>query len=63
MAVSTALATGTFSGVPAANATCFSAFGLNNGNGCTSNITSIAIAIGPGATANASMGFFSSAVA
>jgi hypothetical protein len=63
MAISTALATGGMNGLPVANATCFSAFGLNNGNGCTSNLTSIAIAIGPGATADASTSLFSSAIA
>ena len=59
--VSGALAVGTLGEAPAANATCVSAFGIGNGGGCTSNLTSIAIAIGNGATANAGNGFFSGA--
>ena len=61
--VYSALATGAFSGAPVANATCVSAFGINNGNGCTSNPTSFAIGIGAGAVANASLGFFGGALA
>ena len=61
--LSGATATGAFNGAPTANATCFSAFGIGNGNGCTSNITSIAIGIGEGATANASFGLLGGAVA
>jgi len=61
--LSGATATGAFNGAPAANATCFSAFGIGNGNGCTSNITSIAIGIGEGATANAGWGLLGGAVA
>ena len=49
--VYSALATGAFSGAPVANATCVSAFGINNGNGCTSNPTSFAIGIGAGPSA------------
>lgn len=63
MAISTVVATGGLNGAPVANATCFSAFGLNNGNGCTSNLTTIAIAIGDGAKADASTGLFASAIA
>jgi hypothetical protein len=58
-----ALAAGTLGGSPTANATCISAFGLNNGNGCNSNLTSYAIAIGPGAVADSSGGVFSGAFA
>jgi hypothetical protein len=61
--VSGALVTGTLSGPPPANATCFSAFGLSNGNGCTSNLTTIAIAIGPGAVADAGASLFGGAFA
>jgi hypothetical protein len=57
-----ALATGGLGSAPTANATCASFFGINNGGGCTSNLTSIAIAIGTGATANAS-GLFGAAFA
>ena len=38
---------------PTANATCASFFGIGNSANCTSNLTSIAIAIGTNATANA----------
>ena len=48
--------------VPAANATCFSIFGVGNGHGCTSTLTSVAIGIGTGAVANAS-GFLGAAYA
>lgn len=61
--VSSALATTTLSGAPTADATCFSIFGIGNGNGCTSNPTSYAFALGEGATADASTGFFGGAVA
>ena len=61
--VSVALAAGACSQAPSANATCISAFGLNKGNGCTSNLTSLAIGIGAGAVANAETGLFGGAVA
>jgi hypothetical protein len=48
---------------PVAGATCFSIFGIGNGNGCTSNLTSYAIAIGEGAQADAGTGFFGGALA
>lgn len=63
VAVSTTLATGALHVAPPADATCISVFGLNNGNGCVSNTTSIAIAIGPGAVADASSAFFGTALA
>ena len=47
---------------PTANATCASFFGLNNSAGCTSTPTTVAIAIGNGAAAQA-MGVFTSAFA
>lgn len=47
---------------PTANATCASFFGLNNSAGCTSSPTTVAIAIGNGATAYAT-GIFTSAFA
>lgn len=40
-------------GVPSANATCASLFGLGSGGQCTSTVTSIAIAIGDNAEAHA----------
>jgi hypothetical protein len=46
---------------PAANATCASFWGIGNGNGCTSSIGGVAIAIGTGATAEAN-GFFTTAI-
>lgn len=61
--VASALAAGAFTPTPAANATCMSAFGLNNGNGCTSNLTTLAIAIGNGASANAGNALFGGAIA
>ncbi|MDA2895275.1 hypothetical protein PDG61_30500 [Mycolicibacterium sp. BiH015] len=61
--VSSALATATLHGAPTADATCFSIFGIGNGNGCTSNPTSFALAIGEGAIADASTGFFGGAFA
>jgi hypothetical protein len=61
--VSSALATTTLAGAPSANATCFSIFGIGNGNGCTSNLTSYAVAIGDGAVADASTGFFGGVLA
>ncbi|AQT79187.1 hypothetical protein B1R94_07770 [Mycolicibacterium litorale] len=48
---------------PAANASCFSAFGLGNGNGCTSNLTTFAIGIGDGAVADAANALFGGAIA
>lgn len=61
--VSSALATATLHGAPPADASCFSIFGIGNGNGCTSNATSFALAIGDGATADATTGFFGGAFA
>ena len=58
--VSGALAAGTLTGAPTANATCASFFGINNGGGCTSTPLSIAIGIGNGAVANAA-GLFGAA--
>ena len=51
--VSGALATGAIGGAAPAEASCFSMFGLGNGNGCTSTLTTYAIGIGDGAVANA----------
>lgn len=51
--LSGALTAGAFGIAPAANATCASFFGINNGGGCGSSPTSIAIAIGTGAQAYA----------
>ena len=51
--VSGALAAGALGAAPTADATCASFFGLGNGADCTSNLTSVAIAIGTGATAHA----------
>jgi hypothetical protein len=48
-----ALATGGLASAPTANATCASFFGIGNSANCTSNITSIAIAIGTNAVAHA----------
>ena len=48
--------------VPEANATCASFFGINNGNGCTSTLFSVAIGIGANTVANAS-GFLGAAYA
>lgn len=45
-----------------ANATCASLFGIGNSAECTSSLTSIAIALGPGATASAT-GLFTVALA
>ena len=61
--VTGALATGTCGQAAPANASCFSAFGLSNGNGCTSNLTSIAVGIGQGAVANAGTALFGGAIA
>jgi hypothetical protein len=47
---------------PTANASCASFWGIGNGNGCTSTVGNMAIAIGTGATASAE-GFFSTAMA
>ena len=51
--VAGALATGALSTAAPAEATCISAFGIGNGNGCTSALTTYAIGIGDGAVANA----------
>jgi hypothetical protein len=51
--VAGALTAGTLTGVPTANATCASFFGIGNSAQCTSNPTSIAIAIGTNAVAHA----------
>lgn len=55
--VSGALAAGALSSPPTANATCASFFGIGNSANCKSNLTSIAIAIGPNAKALA-LGYF-----
>ena len=60
--VSGALATGAIGGAAPAQASCFSIFGLGNGNGCTSNVTTYAIAIGDGAVASAT-GLFGGSLA
>src|SRR6478735_2284915 len=53
-AVATGVCAGAGLGVaPTANATCASFFGLGNSTNCTSNLFSIAIAIGDGASAHA----------
>jgi len=51
--VSGVLAAGALSGGPAANATCASFFGIGNSANCTSGFSSIAVALGPNATATA----------
>jgi hypothetical protein len=51
--ISGALATGAIGGAAPAEASCFSMFGIGNGNGCTSTLTTYAIGIGDGAVANA----------
>ena len=51
--VSGALATGAIGAAAPAEASCFSMFGIGNGNGCTSTLTTYAIALGDGARANA----------
>ncbi|PND55041.1 hypothetical protein CRM90_24665 [Mycobacterium sp. ENV421] len=61
--VASALTAGAFTATPTANASCFSAFGLSNGNGCTSNLTTLAIGIGDGAVANAGNALFGGAIA
>ena len=48
-----ALALGALTPAGAANATCVSVDGFDNGGGCTSTIGTIALAIGSGATASA----------
>ena len=48
-----ALAAAGLGSAPAANASCISAFGIGNSATCTSNLTSIAVAIGNGAQAYA----------
>jgi hypothetical protein len=57
-----ALTVGGLVSAPAANATCASFFGLGNSAQCSSNLTSIAIAIGSNATAKAT-GLFGAAFA
>lgn len=57
-----ALATAGLGSAPTANATCASFFGIGNSADCTSNATTIAIAIGTGATAHAD-GLFGTAFA
>ena len=61
--VSGALLAGTLNGAPTAKASCVSFFGLSSGDGCRSNLTSFAIAIGPGAQADATYGLFGGALA
>lgn len=56
--VSGALVAGALSAAPTANATCASFFGIGNSANCKSNLTSIAIAIGPNAKALADFGYF-----
>lgn len=56
------VAAGGLATAPAANASCASFFGIGNSAGCVSNRTSIAIAIGDGATATAN-GLFGAAFA
>lgn len=51
--VSGVLAAGTLTVGPAANATCASFFGIGNSADCTSGFGSIAVALGPNATATA----------
>jgi hypothetical protein len=48
-----ALLMGALVSIPPANATCASAFGIGNTASCTSNLTSVAIAIGTNAVAHA----------
>lgn len=48
-----AIATAGLGSAPTASATCASFFGIGGGANCTSKLTSIAIAIGPGAEAHA----------
>ncbi len=60
--VSGALATGAIGGAAPAEASCFSVFGLGNGNGCTSTQATYAIGIGSGAQASAT-GLFGGALA
>ena len=60
--VSGALATGALGAAAPAQADCFSIFGLGNGNGCTSNLSTYAIAIGDGAVASAT-GLFGGSLA
>lgn len=58
-----ALAAGALAGAGDAQATCASVLGFGNGNGCQSNRTTFAIALGDGAQANALTGVFGGAVA
>ena len=60
--VSGALAAGMLGGAPSAHATCASFFGIGNSADCTSNLTSVAIAIGTKAQAHAN-GLFGTAIA
>jgi hypothetical protein len=62
-AASGALAVGALSQAGQANATCLSVSGFDIGKGCTSTQDTIAVAIGPGATASAIGGLFGSAFA
>lgn len=57
-----ALAAVSFESVPSANASCASFFGIGNSPNCSSNFTSIAVALGPNAQAHA-QGLFGSAFA
>jgi len=59
--VSGALAAGTLTGAPTANATCASFFGIGNSGNCTSTLFSAAVAYGPNAQAF-STGLFSAAI-
>lgn len=61
--VSGAIAATALGGAPTANATCASFFGIGNSAQCYSNATTIAIAIGTNAIANASIGLFGTAFA
>lgn len=58
-----AVTTAALGAAPPAGASCASFFGIGNGNGCTSNLTSYAIGIGEGAQANSAAGLFSGALA
>ncbi|NTY61927.1 hypothetical protein [Mycolicibacterium sphagni] len=60
--VSATFAAATLGSAAPANATCASFFGIGNSAQCTSSPTSIAIALGPGATAKAT-GLFTVAIA
>jgi hypothetical protein len=58
-----ALPVGAIGGAGSASATCFGAFGIDIGEGCTSSLTTIAIGIGDAAVANAGNGFLGAAIA